>query len=242
LVHLSRWVPTSRLIGIDLSRTLLQKAEKQPYPSDNVSIKKGDIIQTSFAPASVDTIVFSSVIHEVYTYTGYDRNAVRLGLQIARKELRPGGRVIIRDGVKPEPARVWLRCDTETEARFRRFSVEFKSKSAAPGVAFVEHTWEGKTWFVLGLHEANEFLSKKDYLANWPIEVQEEFGVFTLARWQTELTALGFRILEARGYVNPWIMEHRYLGRVWLHSDAGDHPGPAIPYPDTTVVLVGEAV
>ena len=96
-------------------------------------------------------------------------------------------------------------------------------------------------WFVLGLHEANEFLSKKDYLENWAIEVNEEFGVFTLAQWQGELEALDYRVLEARSYVNPWILEHRYRGRVWLHADRGDRPGVELPFPHTTAVIVGEA-
>jgi SAM-dependent methyltransferase len=242
LVHLSELFATSRIIGMDLSRELLQTALSKPYPGGNVAIVRGDIIHQHFPAGSLSTVIFSSVIHEIYSYNGYDREQVRLTLRNTRTELRVGGRVIIRDGVRPADCLVWMNCDVESEARFRRFAHDFKSISANPGVAFTERLLDGKVWFLLSLGEANEFLSKKDYLENWAIEVNEEFGVFTLDEWQRELEALSFRILEARGYVNPWILENRYQGRVWLHADGGDRPGEVLPFPDTTAVIVGEAV
>jgi SAM-dependent methyltransferase len=240
LVHLSELFPTSEIVGLDLSRELLRLAESQHYPNHNVSIVKANIIHQHFPAGTVSTALFSSVLHEVYSYNGYDREQVRLALRNARAELRPGGRVVIRDGVRPPRRRVWMWCDAETEERFRRFAGEFKGKSASPGVRFRERRLDGRTWFVLGLHEANEFLSKKDYLKNWAIEVNEEFGVFTLAQWRRELRALGYRVLEAGSYLNPWILENRYRGRVALHADAGAGPGEELPFPDTTAVLVAE--
>jgi SAM-dependent methyltransferase len=243
LVHLSALFPTSEIVGMDLSRELLRLAESRHYPNHNVSIVRANIIHPHFPPGTLSTSIFSSVMHEVYSYTGYDRDQVRLALRNTRAELRPGGRVVIRDGVKPEQPerRVWLRCDTDTEPRFRRFAREFKGKAPRPGIEFAERRVDGRTWFVLSLHEANEFLSKKDYLENWAIEVNEEFGVFTLAEWRAELEALGYRVLHARGYLNAWLLENRYRGRVWLHADGGSRPGEEFPFPDTTVVLAAEA-
>jgi hypothetical protein len=180
-------------------------------------------------------------MHEIYSYSGYDRGMVRRALGNTRMELRPGGRIIIRDGVRPAPRRVWMRCDRETEERFRRFARDFKGKSASAGVRFEERSLDGQGWFVLGLHEANEFLSKKDYLENWAIEVNEEFGIFTLDEWREELEVLDYEIVLARGYVNEWIRDNRYRGRVWLHADGGPGPGEPIAFPDTTAVIVGAA-
>jgi SAM-dependent methyltransferase len=242
LVHLSALWPESRILGLDISTELLHTAAGQPFPHPNASIVKGDIIQRHFPPGSVATVIFSSVIHEVFSYNGYDRESVRLALRNTRMELEPAGRVVIRDGVRPAAGTVWMRCGTETESRFRRFARDFKGRSATPGVTFIERVHDGQRWFILTTHAANEFLSKKDYLENWSIEVNEEFGVFTLHEWQCELKAMGYRILEARSYASPWIFEHRYRGRIWLHADAGDHPGEELPFPDTTAVIVGEAV
>jgi SAM-dependent methyltransferase len=242
LVHLSELFPTSHITGMDLSHELLQTARNKSYPARNVAIIQGHIIHLHFPAGSLSTVIFSSVIHEIYSYNGYDKDKVRLALRNTRTELRIGGRVIIRDGVRPSDRSVWMRCDTETEARFRRFARDFKGKAANPGVTFGERLIDGQKWFVLSLHAANEFLSKKDYLENWAIEVNEEFGVFTLDEWRRELKALGFRILESHAYVNPWILDHRYQSRVWLHGDAGGGLGEVLPFPDTTAVIVCEAV
>jgi SAM-dependent methyltransferase len=241
LVHLSQLFPDSQIVGLDLSSELLRLAESQHYPNHNVSIVRGNILKPRFRPGTVSTAIFSSVIHELYSYNGYDRDQVRLALRLTRRELQPGGRVIIRDGVSPPRRRVWMRCDGETEERFRKFAREFKGKSRHPGLPFRERKLRGRTWFLLSMHSANEFLSKKDYLENWAIEVNEEFGVFSLSGWRRELRALGFRVLQARSYLNGWILENRYRGRVWLHADAGDRPGELLPFPDTTAVLVAAA-
>src|SRR5262245_51652579 len=242
LVYLSALRTTSQIIGMHTCRHVLRTAHSQLYPHPNVSILAGDIIQQHFPTGSLSTVIFSSVIHEIFSYNGYDRSPVRLALRNTRTELEPSGRLIIRDGVKPPEATVWLRCDAETEQRFRRFARDFKQHSKVPGVTFIERLHAGQTWFVLPQHAANEFLSKKDYLENWSIELNEEFGVFTLEEWKRDLEALRFHIVEARGYVNPWILENRYRGRVWLHADHGDRPGPEVPYPDTTAVIVADAV
>lgn len=242
LVHLSTLFPQSEIIGMDLSRELLRVAEGQHYPHHNVSVVKGNIIHQRFPVGTLSTVIFSSVQHEVYSYNGYDRDQVRLALRNTRQELELKGRVIIRDGVAPVDATVWMRVDAECEPRFYKFACQFKGKSKKPGVEFEERTVDGQKWFVLSLHDANEFLSKKDYLKNWDIEVNEEFGVFTLEQWRKELEASGYRVVEARSYLNPWILTNRYENRVFLHADAGDKPGSALQFPDTTAIIVGEAV
>jgi hypothetical protein len=121
------------------------------------------------------------------------------------------------------------------------FAHDFKTKSAEPGVRFVKRHWGGQDWFVLTIHDANEFLSKKDYIENWNIEVNEEFGTFQLEEWMRELEALRYRVVHARSYLNEWILVNRYVNRVALHADLGDKPGDLLQFPDTTAVLVGEA-
>lgn len=243
LVHLSTLFPESEIVGMDLSSELLRTSEGQYYPNHNVAVVRGNIIHQRFAPGTVSTIILSSVVHEIYSYNGYDREQVRLALANAHTELETGGRVVIRDGIKPSlTGKVWMRCDAETEARFRRFAREFKNKSPNPGVEFEEREIDGVTWFFLDMHGANEFLSKKDYLANWAMEVNEEFGVWTLEEWKVEFAKLGYRVRECRSYLNPWIHDNRYCHHVWLHADDNGQPGEQLTYPDTTAIIVAEKV
>jgi SAM-dependent methyltransferase len=245
LIHLSNLYPKAQIVGMDLSRDLLHRSEGQHYPNHNVAVVMGNIIHKRFAEGTVSTIIFSSVMHEVYSYNGYDRDQIRLALKNAWLELMVGGRIIIRDGVKPENGDrlVWLRCkDAELEERFRKFAREFKGKSAKPGFAYDERVFDGVTHFRMTLHEANEFLSKKDYLANWAMEVNEEFGVWTTDEWHKELVALGYKVVHCDSYLNPWIEENRYNGHCWLLEDADGKLGAAVPFPDTTGVIVAEKV
>lgn len=245
LIHLSNLHPEAQIFGMDLSREFVHRSEGQHYPNHNVAVVMGNIIHKRFAEGTVSTIIFSSVMHEVYSYNGYDRNQIRLALKNAWLELMTGGRIIIRDGVKPKGGDklVWLRCkDAELEERFRKFAREFKGKSAKPGFAYEERVFDGVKHFRMTLHEANEFLSKKDYVANWAMEVNEEFGVWTTEEWAEELIALGYRMVHCDSYLNPWIEENRYEGYVWLYADNGGELGEREPYPDTTGVIVAEKV
>src|SRR5262249_45055450 len=96
LVHLSELFPTSQIVGLDLSSELLRVAESQHYPHQNVAILRANIIHRHFPPGTVSTALFSSVVHEIYSYNGYDRDVVTRALRNTREEMRPGGRVIIR--------------------------------------------------------------------------------------------------------------------------------------------------
>ncbi len=244
LTHLSELFGESEIIGMDLSSEMRRMSEGLHYHNHNVAIVAGNIIEQRFPQGSLSTVIYSSVMHEIYSYNGYDRDQIRLALKNTRKELARGGRLIIRDGIKPDASdgKIWMRADGETSERFYRFAHDFKGKSTTPGIAFEERVFDGVTWFYLSLHEANEFLSKKDYLANWAIECNEEFGVFTKAQWIAELETAGYRVVQCQSYMNPWILKNRYQNRAWLHADAGGVPGNEISFPDTTAVIVAEAL
>ncbi|MBS1991112.1 MAG: methyltransferase domain-containing protein [Cyanobacteria bacterium SZAS LIN-3] len=215
LIHLSNLFPRAEIVGMDLSRELLHMSDSQHYPNHNVTVVKGNIIHKRFADGSVSTAIFSSVMHEVYSYNGYDRDQIRLALTNTREEL---------------------------EERFRKFAREFKGKSAKPGVVYEEQIFDGVAHFRMTLHEANEFLSKKDYVTNWAMEVNEEFGVWTTDEWARELTAIGYRMVACSSYLNPWIEKNRYNGHVWLFADSDGKPGETLPFDDTTGVIVAEKV
>ncbi|MDF0752807.1 hypothetical protein NLU14_21515, partial [Marinobacter sp. 71-i] len=57
---------------------------------------------------SVDTVIFSSILHELYSYIPYNgarfnRDTVAAALRSAFDVLSDGGRIIIRDGIMTEP-------------------------------------------------------------------------------------------------------------------------------------------
>jgi SAM-dependent methyltransferase len=190
-------------------------------------------------------VIFSSVLHEVHSYNGYSRAAVRAALASAARLLAPGGRLLLRDGVRPQSERaVLLECDGadasalgSTRERFRRFAREFKGGPPDGGVTYLEPPDGG---FVLALPDANEFLTKKDYLEHWDLEVREEFGVFSLDGWRAEVANVGLEVVHAAAYLSPWIEEHRYRGRCALRRWEGDRAGAPEPFPATNFVLAAQ--
>ncbi len=230
MVELSRLFPSSRLSGVDLSREFLRVCDENTYATDDVTLVFGNVIDVCVPPASASTVIFSSVMHEVHSYSGYRPSEIDRALRNAWTELEPGGHVLIRDGVSPEPARWRLELlDDATRATFERFAKEFRQ---GQGVSFVRVS---PSIVEVSSHDANEFLCKKDYLKNWHIEVNEEFGPLTLAEWKGALERAGFTPLHLEETRNAWIVKNRYEGTVRVT----DLHGGALPWPATNCVVVG---
>lgn len=230
LVELSRLFPASRLVGVDLSREFLRLCDENTYATDEVALVFGNVIDVCVPEGSASTVIFSSVMHEVHSYSDYRVEEIDRALTNACAELAPGGHVLIRDGVSPPPATWRLELlDAPTRDTFQRFAKEFKK---GQGAAF---TPIGDGIVELSSHHANEFLCKKDYLKNWHIEVHEEFGPLTLLQWGEALGRAGFEPLHLEETRNPWILKHRYEGTVRLTDVAG----VPVPWPATNCVVAG---
>jgi SAM-dependent methyltransferase len=230
LVELSRRFPDSTLVGVDLSRELLRRCDENTYASEEVALVFGDIIERNVPEASATTVIFSSVTHEIYSYSGYSHAALARALANAAWELESGGRLLMRDGVSPGTD-VWRMklLDAQTREVFERFATEFKHGEGAP------HERLSQDEVRLSAHLANEFLCKKDYLKNWHIEVHEEYGALSLIGWHKALLEAGLTPVETRGTVNPWIVKNRYEGKVALFDDRGR----PLSWPATNCVVVG---
>jgi SAM-dependent methyltransferase/nicotinamide mononucleotide adenylyltransferase len=233
MVELARRFPTSSFVGVDLSREFLRQCDEHHYASEDVSLVAGDIIEAHVPAGTASTVIFSSVMHEIYSYSDYQLKAVHRALENAALELRPGGHVLIRDGISPGDSPWRLRLISEqTRAQFQKFAREFKHGTGAPHELLSEDTVR------LSAHLVNEFLCKKDYLKNWHIEVHEEYGALTLEGWARALERAGFGAIERRGYVNDWIAQNRYAGTVEVFDDRGT----PLPWPATNAVIVGQRV
>ncbi|MEW5739876.1 MAG: methyltransferase [Myxococcota bacterium] len=231
LVALSRLFPDSKLVGVDLSREFLRLCDENTYASDDVELVFGNVIERNVAPGSATTVIYSSVMHEVHSYSGYQLKEIDRALSNAFAELGPGGHVLVRDGVSPPPATWRLELLTDaTRGTFERFATEFRH---GKGVSFERL---GERVVRLSSHDANEFLCKKDYLKNWHIEVHEEFGPLTLDGWRDALVRAGFEPVHLSEYVNSWIAANRYQGTVAVFDDAGK----PLPWPATNCVVVGK--
>src|SRR5687767_7086553 len=77
----------SQFVGVDLSPEMVERSSKR-FPGTEILCQ--DISEPIFAQASLDTVVLCSIMHEVFSYKGYDYSAVRKTLFHCADALRKG--------------------------------------------------------------------------------------------------------------------------------------------------------
>ena len=166
---LSKAFPNSRIEGFDISPEFVRRAKRRKYSNENVEVFVGDATKMLKKPESCDTVIFCSVLHEIYSYLGLKK--MIKALVNAHKILKKGGRLIIRGGVKPEKGTVYIKFKNErTREKFFRFVRDF-----TPYKIKFKELKDGK--IKLSKHDCMEFLSKYIYDVNWKVETKEQFGI-----------------------------------------------------------------
>jgi SAM-dependent methyltransferase len=230
LALLKRKFPRGQFVGVDLSEEMVAHCRRR-FPG--LEIRRHDITVRLFDEESIDTIVLCSVLHEVFSYKGYDLSAVRETLGHCAEALKRGGRLLLRDGVKPEREdSVYLTFLNEpAKLKFFRFAKEFGSSEV------VWREVDGRVH--VARRDAMEFLTKYIYDVNWVHEVKEHFGVLPLQGWVDEVKRLGLKPFFYDSYTIPWLRDTHWRRDVRLEVKVEDRYRPT-EYPHTTFVLAGQ--
>ncbi len=234
LVPVSREFPDADLIGLEISGEFmaqcLERQRRGDYGGTYTHFHQRNLMEQIFLPRSIDTTLCNSTLHELWSY-GDGEATVHAYLAHKFEQTRPGGRLVIRDVVGPpdKHREVALWCDADNRAKLERFERDFL---ASP----IEIDWS-RELPRLSLRDATEFLTKKDYDANWASEMHETFCFWDVGEWCRALEDAGFQVRTAETYVNPWIVENRWQGQVELRDPQTYEP---LPWPPTTMILVGE--
>jgi SAM-dependent methyltransferase len=226
---LRRKYRTCQFVGIDMSPEMIERCRKRFL---GVDIRQHDITQPIFDERTIDTIVLCSIMHEVFSYKGYDYSAVRQCLRRCVTALRPGGRIIIRDGLKPAREDVVYMSFLNEKAydTFVKFSLDFAN----------EIRWEHRDGRIMvARKDAMEFLTKYIYEVNWKYEVKEQFGVFSLAGWVDEFRKVGLKVVHKESYLIDWLRVTHWEKDVKLEVKTPKGYRPT-DYPHSTMIIVGE--
>jgi hypothetical protein len=206
-------------------------------------------------PRSVDTTLTFALTHEIWSY-GEQRESLRAFAQAIYDHTVPGGvwinsdvcgphgrdrEVLLRlergDGANPGRPRLDLAelppaevaayvGGLSTRARFDQFTVDYRFRFA--------HLACGDA-IRLRLGDAMDFLTRKDYTANWMSETQEQFCGLELSDWTDLLTEVGFDLDAVSGASrNDWIVSNRLAPVACLT----DLDGVPLDWPVTHVLLV----
>jgi SAM-dependent methyltransferase len=266
--------PSSEIIGVDVSREVVdalahrarargsrwrivqgaaeQLGELVGAPVDERSEAMGGADPAGSAggaggnaPRGIDSVVFCSILHEVYSYTEprFSLASVERVIRAAFAVLRRGGRIVIRDGVMPPPGTRHLALIApDAQSTFALYVDQFEGRridhrelAGPPGTRRVE----------LSTADAMEFLYTYTWgPASFPYEVRELYGILRYDDYVAHLVAWcggreAVRVVELppalRSYLQPGYRDH-LDGKVAL-TDEHDRP---VELPDSNCLIVIE--
>ena len=243
--------PELELIGVDINPRSVELARAK-FQRENLRYEVGDIAEPVFAPQSLDGVLDSSVLHHVTSFNEFSLRRIEECLSNQAAALRPGGVLIVRDFVVPDgPDQVLLDLpeqdgsaqgslpELSSSALFERFAATFRSSLHLEGGVPFERQADprpGTARYKLALRDANEFILRKDYRQDWETELLEEYTYYSQSDFEHAFERLGLRLLASVPIYNPWIIEHRYRGKLALFSPDGRR----LAYPPTNYFVVGE--
>jgi ubiquinone/menaquinone biosynthesis C-methylase UbiE len=244
--------PSLRVVGVDMDPSMVSLA-KEKYALPNLEFVVGDIAAPVFEDGSLDGVFDSSVLHHVTSFGGYAHDNAARCLAVQARALKMHATLIVRDFLAPEPGDAWLDVPADdgdassdprscsTAALLERFASEWRSLSKQPGFALtLEAVTPRPGWrrYRLDKRHATEFVLRKDYREHWAAEVKEEYTYYSQTEFEAVFASLGMRVLASTPLSNPWIVHHRFEGKLALREPGG----ALLPWPPTNYLIAGEKV
>ena len=208
--------PDKSIIGTDISANVIEVLNKKIQDEQhNYRVITHNFVEDNL-PLPVDNIIFSSILHEIYSYTEtngrkFNHDSLYKALSHARDSLADGGRIIIRDGILTDSdSLVSVRIKDEDTLRLAlSYLKDFKG---------LTHLRNGDTWTDLSI-DGNvirgdiNLIREMLYTITWgamsyPQEVLEQFGYYTLHGYETVLRGLGMKIVESKQFTESGYPEH----------------------------------
>ena len=235
-------MPSLDIKGIDLSQNVIDELTKKKIKENHSwNIIKGDVLNLSkyFAKDSIDTIIYSSIIHELYSYIPYNgkkfnKDTIKTTLKEAYSILKVRGRIIIRDGIMSRPIdsyRIIEFNDKNDINKLDRYINDFKGRK-------INYEKISDTTVKMLVNDAMEFL----YTYTWgedsyPLEVQEQFGYFTLDEYVKFIkeNLPHANIIESKSYLQKGY-EENLLPKINIYDENMN----VVPLPDSTSIIVIE--
>ncbi len=235
--------PDIQVTGIDISKNVIESLLKRKVQEKKQwNVQYGDALNLSHdcEPGSVDTIIFCSIIHELFSYIEYDGkcfNKAVIGhtLRSAIEVLSKGGRIIIRDGIMTQPK------DLKRHIKFNgsdgmefleRYANDFKGRD-------IQYKIIGHHMVEMNVNDAMEFL----YTYTWgedsyAHEINEQFGYFTPSEYKEFIHDTIGDLAEI--VVFKHYLQEGYTTALEPKINFYDENGHSCSLPDSTCLIVIE--
>jgi len=246
--------PDSQILGVDLSREVISALEARAKAGGHRwRVVHGAAEALPELAHNVDSVVFCSILHEVYSYTPppFSLASVERVIKAAWAALRPGGRIVIRDGIRPPDGTRRIRfVAPDARPTFDLYVAQFEGRhitfenlppKAEPGGL---RPTGGVDRVELSTADAMEFLYTYTWgPASFPYEVRELYGILTYEQYVEHLVRWcpGAHVIDVpaalRSYLQPGYRDN-LAGKIEL-TDEHDAP---VELPDSNCLIVIEKV
>jgi SAM-dependent methyltransferase len=236
--------PDAEIIGVDLSAEAVAALQAHARAGSHrwrVVQGAAEILPELVGASSVDTAVFCSILHEVYSYTEpkFSLDSVRDVIRAAWSTLKPGGRIVIRDGVMPPAGTRRIRfLAADARPTFDLYVAQFEGRP-------IVHRDLAADRVELSTADAMEFLYTYTWgPASFPYEVRELYGILpysdyvaAVVDWVGGPTVARAVDIPAhlRSYVQPGYRDN-LANKIELTDD---HDRP-VDLPDSNCLIVVE--
>jgi ubiquinone/menaquinone biosynthesis C-methylase UbiE/uncharacterized membrane protein YgcG len=244
--------PHLRFVGIGFQAEPLQKAINQ-YQLPNLSFIYYDGTQShGLEENSLDAIINSFTLHEIYSDSRYDERTVVKALEKQFKYLRPEGLIFIRDFAMPERNAYVLLEMPDTPSRGKdvadlseadllvHFS-ECARPKEDPGCTgfYLEEMpprFPQTRLFRLSSKWAYEFILRKDHRSVWEEELSIEYTFFTQHDFRKNLRNLGARVIYTTPHWDDRIVRENFTGHFRMLDEEYNQLGA----PSTSFIAVAQ--
>jgi ubiquinone/menaquinone biosynthesis C-methylase UbiE len=231
-----------RVVGIDVSSNVIEALNKKKAKDKKKwEVIKGDALNLKdyFKKGEIDTIIFCSVMHELFSYIETDgkkfnHKTIEMAIKSCYDILPKGGRIIIRDGIMSETNknRIIVFKDEKYIKFLDKYCRDFKGRD-------ISYKKLASNKVMMKENDAMEFL----YTFTWgeesyPMEVQEQFGYYTPSGFLNMFKKIGnFKVIECNHYLQEGYEEHLLKKVEYYDEDMN-----VCRLPDSTCVIVVEKV
>ncbi|HEY8189097.1 MAG TPA: class I SAM-dependent methyltransferase, partial [Micavibrio sp.] len=244
--------PQSKIIGVDISKRMIHQA-RENYASSNLEFITGDIgAPDLFQAGSIDAIVNSFILHEIYSGSHYNDRSVVQTLTNQFQLLRPEGTMFIRDFALPSTGSYVLMempnvdstgpmLDDLSEADLLIWYSRHARPRQDPGCKgfFLEELpprFPKTRLFRLQSKWAYEFIMRKDERDVWEDELAKEYTFFTEREYRKVLRNLGGRVLYTAPHWDDQYVKTCFDGHFRLYEENGT----LIGNPPTSFIAVAQ--
>jgi 2-polyprenyl-3-methyl-5-hydroxy-6-metoxy-1,4-benzoquinol methylase len=233
-------MPEMTFIGLDQNKRFINKA-KEKFQLPNLSYRVAKPNLQEFEDNTVDAIINSDILHEVYSSCRYNPRIVSETLELQLKKLKKDGLIFIRDYARPPPNEMVMLELSDTKKQSESNDDDLATMSDAklllwyssharpkqdPGCGgfFLEELpprLPQTRLFRLPYKWAYEFLMRKDQKAEWQQELPMEYTFYTMREFRTNIRLLGMRVEYAAPHWDDDIIAEKFSKNVRLYDDNG---------------------